>query len=311
MIMKEKLIINPQEFPKVLFLGNGINKLSESGLSWKSLLSKLNVNVDKNDLTGIPYAMQPEAVCGGDIEYVQRVIASEIEDCKPHQLLEELLSFPFDAVITTNYTYEIEKILSDKLWSKYQRQNSFTVLSGSHHTSSNTNICNVVHIKNRGTVPVFHIHGERERKKSMILSYYSYASSVYQLNDYSRKMKNYLQDAQNEQKAIECQCWLDYFLLGDVYAVGFGFDLSEFDIWWAIERKARENANHGVLVAYLEAENPDLLPQTVLLTSLKATCKSVNTDNGYVQYYHDIIHDIKGVFQNDAEKQIYKFKQRG
>ena len=39
---------------------------------------------------------------------------------------------------------------------------------------------------------------------------------------------------------MECQGWLDYFLMGDVHAVGFGFDLSEFDIWWAIERKSRE-----------------------------------------------------------------------
>ena len=39
--------------------------------------------------------------------------------------------------------------------------------------------------------------------------------------------------------------------MGNVWSVGFGFDFSEFDIWWATERKAREKADHGKLKVYM------------------------------------------------------------
>lgn len=41
--------------------------------------------------------------------------------------------------------------------------------------------------------------------------------------------------------------WLDYFILGDVYSLGFGFDTSEMDLWWLLCRKKRERADHGEL----------------------------------------------------------------
>ena len=42
-----------------------------------------------------------------------------------------------------------------------------------------------------------------------------------------------------------------------MFAVGFGFDFSEFDIWWAMERKSREHASHGQLHAYMIGDQPD------------------------------------------------------
>ena len=39
--------------------------------------------------------------------------------------------------------------------------------------------------------------------------------------------------------------WLDSFILGDVYVLGFRFDVSEFDLWWLLNRKLREKTPHG------------------------------------------------------------------
>ena len=37
--------------------------------------------------------------------------------------------------------------------------------------------------------------------------------------------------------------WVDYFLTGEVYSVGFGFDLSEIDLWWLVDCKRRHFSN--------------------------------------------------------------------
>ena len=46
-------------------------------------------------------------------------------------------------------------------------------------------------------------------------------------------------------------CWLDSFIMGNVYILGFGFDFSELDLWWLIKQKKRENAEpHGKVIFY-------------------------------------------------------------
>lgn len=44
--------------------------------------------------------------------------------------------------------------------------------------------------------------------------------------------------------------WIDSFILGDVYILGFGMNFSEFDMWWLLNRKKREKAQHGRVYFY-------------------------------------------------------------
>ena len=179
------------------------------------------------------------------------------------------MAIPFDAIITTNYTYEVEKILSGGKWSSNMRRKAFTALDGNSKPNHNTYICNMITTSDGRQIPVFHIHGEYERKHSMILSYYSYAKILSKLIEYNKQLGNSLEEHQLENRMKECRCWLDYFILGNVYSVGFGLDVSEFDIWWAIERKAREKAKHGVFRAYLDGESGET-KQSILLDAMKA-----------------------------------------
>lgn len=81
--------------------------------------------------------------------------------------------------------------------------------------------------------------------------------------------------------------------MSDVYTVGLGLDTSEFDLWWAIERKARENAEHGALKVFITEEADKPLPQEVLLRAMKAECIRVNvTDNEYESAYREIVRQI-------------------
>lgn len=289
----ETISIDCNRIPNVLLLGNGMLKLGNSGTSWEELIGRIRENDKVINYGCLPYAMQPEAVCGVDAEEIQRRIAKEIKDIdEPHSLLYELLEIPFDAIITTNYTYEVEKILSGGKWSSNMRRKAFTALDGNSKPNHNTYICNMINTPDGRQVPIFHIHGEYERKHSMILSYYSYAKILSKLIEYNTKLGNSLEEHQQENRLKECQCWLDYFILGNVYSVGFGLDVSEFDIWWAIERKAREKANHGVFRAFLEGEELET-KQSILLDAMKAEHSFVSKIDGYDVMYRKIIDDIK------------------
>lgn len=91
----------------------------------------------------------------------------------------------------------------------------------------------------------------------MVLSYYSYADAVYHLIEINKKRKNEYEEHQEAGSPIICESWLDYFLMGEVYTFGFSFDLSEFDIWWATERKSREHAINGKVHAYMFSEKQE------------------------------------------------------
>ena len=298
---KEKKVftIKADQVPKVLLLGNGMLKLGNKGTSWDELLKKIqNRPINPSALHDkVPYAMQPEALCGVNVEQIQRDVANNINSLKEcHSLLKELLKLPFDAILTTNYTYEIEAVLSGKEWpGKQERLKAFTVLDGSGRVNHNTFVCNSVTASDGRIIPVFHIHGEAARKHSMILSYYSYANALSRLVDYNKNiLKNSLFEHQEEEKDYRCRCWLDYFILGEVWSIGFGLDVSEFDVWWAIERKAREKAAHGRFKAYFDREPSKNIAQKLLLDAMDADYKTIPVfENNYEKMYQSVISEIK------------------
>lgn len=300
---KDTLPIDLKNRPNVLLFGNGMLKLGNSGTGWDALLQSIKTASGPVDVSGVPYAMQPEALCGVDVEEVQRKTANEIETLTvPHPLVKELLALPFDAILTTNYTYEVEEILSGKTWTETRRRNSFRALWGSPHVRHNTFACNLVQTPDGRSVPVFHIHGEKARKHSMTLSYYSYADSLSRLVGYNKEqLKNRLEELQQEGESKPCQCWLDYFLIGNVYAVGFGFDVSEFDIWWAIERKAREHATHGDLTAFMEEAPGKDNAQRALFEAMNVIGRFIPVkDKDYAGYYGQAVKEIMASVQRDG-----------
>lgn len=284
--------ISSKNLPKVLLLGNGILRLYKGG-NWQTLLKQIEPKPSKGlDLSNVPYAMQPEALCGVDVEDVQRKTAGAIHevDINEKTILKDILKLPFDAVLTTNYTYEIEATLNGGRWTEYNRSRSFVALDGCSSVWHNTSICSMVHCKDGRIIPVFHIHGEKARKHSLVLSYYSYANAVSRLVELNKQRGNDYQEKQKEGEEITVKSWLDYFLMGEVYAVGFGFDTSEFDIWWAIERKAREKAEHGELHALMTEGNINKKPQKILFEAMDVDLHNFKPKNGdYDQAYKDIL----------------------
>ena len=291
--MDARMQIDTKKTPNVLFLGNGILLLNH-GTGWTELLESLCPNGAKMPVvSGIPNAMQPEAIRGTDVEEVQRLIAGNLKGQEPHDILRQLVLMDFDAIITTNYTYEIEEALTGGKWTENRRKKAHTTLFGSSHVRYNTYKCNLVKDVTGREIPVFHIHGEQARKHSMVLSYYSYADSIYHLVEMNKRRKNEYEECQEAGSWLDCQGWLDYFLMGNVYAIGFGFDLSEFDVWWAIERKNREHAKNGKLFAYMISEKKDQAKSTMFMAMGVEERNIPVEEEGYEKAYQIVLEEMQ------------------
>jgi hypothetical protein len=109
--------------------------------------------------------------------------------------------------------------------------------------------------------------------------------------------KNYYYSNQENGKPIYEKSWLDSFVIGDVYILGFGFNFAEYDLWWLLNRKKRERARHGKVYFY-EAYDDNEIPAKIAL--LKAydveTCnlgiKKCETGE-FANFYQLALDDIK------------------
>ena len=78
--------------------------------------------------------------------------------------------------------------------------------------------------------------------------------------------------------------------------------MSEFDVWWSIERKAREKAKHGVFRAYLDGEERET-KQSILLDAMNAEYKFIPVQNkNYESMYKFCIKDISQAVNVEKNK---------
>ena len=95
---------------------------------------------------------------------------------------------------------------------------------------------------------IWHIHGEARKPSGMVIGHYLYVNLV---SKWKEKLNERDQAYKNFDQTKPSGCWLDSFIMGNVYVLGFGFDFSELDLWWLINRKKREKAQpHGKVIFY-------------------------------------------------------------
>lgn len=288
--------LGQRRFPRVLLLGNGMLRL-RGGVSWEALLTRIALNdtIPDDVLREIPLAMRVEALCGVDVDGARTRAAGEFEpsDACVTDALRRLLALPWDCVLTTNYTYEVEAVmLGRSRFGRDERERALACMDGSVMRRDNLHFCYIMERPDLPPLPVWHIHGDLGRPDSMILSYYSYARTISRLQKYNRKLKNAFQEAVEAGRMVTPLSWTDWFILGDVYSVGFGYDFSEFDLWWAAERKARENADVGSLIAYQDRQEKSD-PVCALLTSVGAEVRRIREYEDYNEFYRLVIDDIE------------------
>lgn len=236
--------------PQILLLGNGLN-LAYGGTSWSELLNKIKVRDDIPEKLHCPMPLQAVLYTNNDIktamENQKQKLFGSLATREQTDVLQKVLSSGFDEILTTNYSYELEMAALGR-----SVDDERPIKKMAEHTPKIQRVETkyLLHTYNKAVFNgiqnrVWHIHGEARKPDSMILGHYYYANLLARMVKYTSDHENrYEKDAKTD-KDTEINSWLDAFILGDVYVLGFTFDVSEFDLWWLLNRKLREKAPHG------------------------------------------------------------------
>jgi len=287
------------EVPRqVLLLGNGLNR-AFGGDSWSNLLETISQRSDFNigSLTS-PMPLQAVLLTNNHLKEAmrnqQKAFWGELKTVEQHHALQSILEIGFDDILTTNYSYELESAANDaKSISPYQLKKMI------HRSKEKREVRYLLHTynetqQNGRSTHVWHIHGESRLPDSMILGHYWYGNMLSKIKEYLTVCENRYQKTQQDGAKITYDSWVDSFILGDVYILGFGFDLSEFDLWWLLNRRMREKAITGTVYFYEYEQTPNREKIELLkLMGVQVVNIDLPDDADYKKFYLQAIEDIR------------------
>jgi len=276
--------------PQVLLVGNGITRAYNDDFKWEKLIG--NLKKDNNvsfDTIGLPpntiYATIMTAI---DDKDRTNSLLKEFENYKYNHnpLIDKLLDISFDAILTTNYTYDFEEQLHPGFshYSNNSKNKNFTQFIQKDskyllHTFNNIK-------KGEKNFNIWHIHGELRRPSSLILTHDNYARLIGKILEHNKLNRDNYSRYYNE---LHIHSWIDYLLIGDVYIIGSGFDFAEFDLWWFLSRRLREKAPTGTITYFAANEKDKRKLSALKLLDVKN--KEYN-DNNYIRCYEQAIEDM-------------------
>lgn len=300
---KSKIYNLKEKRPQVLLVGNGLLRPSNNDYSWENIIKKMKKDeVDEIKFAGLPYAIQATVVTEVDDKkrYSKYAEAFKNYPYDNKEIILDYTNLPFDAILTTNYTYELENSIENKYSSlgnaSKRKRIQYTAdkaekkffLRTYNKISSNDFAQNI-----------WHIHGELRNKESIVLTHNEYARLTAKILNYVKERKNEYQKFYEE---LSFKSWVDYLLMGDVYIVGQGLDYAEFDLWWLLSRRMRENAQIGRAIYYDpkfkdEEKNKNHLEKIEALKALNVESRDLNfviiENEDYSKFYELVLKDIQ------------------
>lgn len=240
--------------PKVIFYGNGLNRISE-GIDWNGLLDSIGNNSIRSKITTntmryeviylskdiSPISQNTPSQETSEFE-IKRSIAQKLrEQQKTNDTYKRLAHLPFTDYITTNYDHSLEQTL---LEIGYKEENS-------DMTESIYNIHRFRRFYKDGDVKrIWHIHGDLDKPRCIMLGYDHYCGGLTRINEYikgsynpskapSHRVKKIGERLSNEISPSDIKSWIDIFFISDIHFIGYGLDYTEIDIWWILNKRMR------------------------------------------------------------------------
>ena len=326
----------------MLLLGNGLCR-AYGGMSWDQLLDEIK---DQNAFPHpaceyvMPMPLKAAMLANNTLSKQLRKIVAEDSGGRTQQqqtswqnfvhTTEEmrtqickLVDCGFDYILTTNYSYQIEAaLMGANTLSPYkvaQLMNFYEI--GNAQTQFLINTFNLAK-----DVPVFHIHGEARKPDSMVLGHYYYGKLLRRCvarldgteivteeghTTCTGKEKEFKRNIKTKHPQ-KIGSWIDAFVLGDVYILGFGMDFSEADLWWLVEYKS----NHPDLCGRTTFFEPKKDNSAVCVFDQSSACSK---SQGYVpaeqckhlllkETYHVDIKSLGVTIQNSSDYQEFYSK---
>jgi len=318
---------NKRKHEKILFVGNGINRLSDD-ISWENLMKDLAGEAtrdgklefqDKKPFTllyeEITFKMLDKKGKNASLREVEtdlkRKIADRVKNLNVSNFYNTLLKLESTHILTTNYDYSIER--------------SYVENNGEKANLSREVKYNLFRRRKIGDRFVWHIHGEAENPSSITLGYDHYTGQLQKMRNYfaegipsrrkgqseerlksiAKGLKSYEEFEESLEKAIRERkpfSWIDLFLGYDVHIIGFFLEYSEIDLWWLMvykEKARRKNNWLGQTYYYSikNGQNEKYKVKNSLLSSYGVQVKTyeVKENKSYQSAYEEIINDISGL----------------
>lgn len=233
--------------PRVLLLGNGINRAFSLSPSWDALLQSIqtrSLTQEETDaLAQVPYPLRPVILTQDRLEEHLPAIAENLAalqaGAQEEALLRDFAALPVEAILTTNYTYELEKALIPDFRCAFGRRCKYRKIAFSSGGADSIHRLHTYFSPPGTAVSIWHIHGEAARPKTMVLGHYAYGKLLSRAQQQVAGVLARYKGRSAHPNDLQLHSWLEFFLLSDVYVVGFGLELSELDLWWLINCKKR------------------------------------------------------------------------
>ena len=350
--MKNPLVVNrPLSRPKVLVLGNGILR-AFGGMNCEELEELIYKASKANPITitgsSISFPMRIAASfarsndCHRGIEeavanlFSQGNLTQKIKEellchseTSESPFVKELLKAGFDDIITTNYGYEIEQVLLERcptseavnkkydFYKRYKYAKQLSPRETKIPVEKKFKIRRCYRDPSTGT-RIWHVHGEYLRPWSVIFGYYDYCSLLAKVKDQCSVEKfkaRYGKYHEGEDFEL-AMSWVDSFLFGDVYILGFGTALDEPVFWWMMDRKRRMPWKTGNVYFYEPTyEDPvrkqrqkDVLAMMGAFGGVPHNMDmTITKDSQFKEFYErackDIIAEVKGSARSCASSE--------
>lgn len=303
--------------PQILLVGNGMERKSGQR-EWSELL-KLLIADDTFHLTKelqeeIPFPLlyqllstrlpAPAHLSSKTIQDEERRLADAMRTLtnRSNVFLDQLPMLDADHIMTTNYSYCIEKAFFPDLDFTNQRVRGHHRFCLAKKKGTNSPLRErdyrlhsgyLAQSQNRKT-GIWHIHGECFTPRGIILSHDRYGRLLQRIESICENQR-YSKTAR-EASVKQYTSWPELFLHGDVYILGLGLETNEFDLWWLIRRKQRERYSTGNIY-YYEREPKDGFTRSKHLL-MKANgielCSAGCTENtSFDDFYIAALNEIK------------------
>jgi hypothetical protein len=282
-----------------LLVGNGINRVSGNGPSWESVIDSIATRLDQpqilKHLDVKPFTLAFDELIllvekqGARRIDVERLVAEQIEQLRPGKYHKRVMTIRTQHILTTNYDYALELAIDPA------------------HSSGGYDISGKYNLFRRrvaGDVNVWHIHGEAEVPRSIILGYDNYSGTVQRIRQYLKTGYHNLKSPFRREildfdKDDTAYSWIDIFLRDDIHILGLTLDYIEIDLWWIIYYKATlENRKKkvGKTHYYRFSEGQPLPNEPAKLDSLKALgveVHSIHVNDGYESAWERLLMKVE------------------
>lgn len=300
--------ITPRTRPKVLLVGNGITRSfdgcikideilkEEWNKNYNSVLTDKKAS-DPSPLWQLPFPMQIAVATKNHVQKSMSELADRFVEMstEPDQrsLISEILDVGFDVLLSTNYSLEFEKTAFTD-FSKGKVIKKYKVTAEQTNTQETMGIFQCTELPCKNNPLLWHIHGTALRKDSIVMGHHYYGKLLTEVTKRADNVNRVYRSTQTKGSNFYPLSWIDYFLIGDVYIIGFALDTSEIDIWWLLSYKkmAFENSKAFFYSPSISDEKKLLLDCYGVETP-EIPFDATEGDLKYVNYYKRICENIK------------------